>query len=289
MIAEIEEYIELISMDHSPNTIRLYKNAISKLLEKLSIQNFDQILALKPVDIRKYQNILLKEMCASSVNSNIRPLKAMFNWMVENEMISKSPLKGIKELKTSKKEPIFLTDEEQEKIVGACKTKEELLIVGILISTGIRRDELCKITKKDYNGTHILVHGKGNKERTLALQDEVITLLEDYLASRKDNCEALIVSRLKKPFRGGGIYKKVKSILGKAGIDEDRMEKITPHKLRHTFVANMLDNGADIYTCQMGLGHSSIKTTMRYAHLKNSTLDRFLKSQKPILGVKNVS
>lgn len=287
-IDQVDEYFNVLSTDKSEHTIRSYHNAVRKLFDFLDIKTFDNIMAIKSDDIRKHQvNMKSKGISHPSINTNIRPLRAMFNWFVENEYLNKSPFDKVKDLRTEKKVVEFLSEFEQEQIVHACrKNIIDLLIFSILISTGIRRDELCQLNTEDYDGEHILIHGKGNKERKLILQDPIVNLLDKYLDLRLKKYgkqfQPLILSKAGR-FTGGAIYDRIKSILVKAGLPEDRVDEIHPHSLRHSFVANMLEAGNDIYVTSRSLGHQNIETTMKYAHLHGSTMDKAIKNQRSIL------
>lgn len=288
MINEVEEYFNVLAMDKSEHTLRSYRTAWKKLSEFLNIETFEDIVNIKSDDIRKHQlNLKDQGISHASINTNIRPLRAMFNWFVENEYLDKNPFDRVKDLKTEKKVLAFLSEDEQEQIVNACRDDIlDLLIFAILISTGLRREELCQLDLDDYDGQHLLIHGKGNKERVLALQDPIILLLDQYLETRirkHGNRGALLISRQSDRFTGDGIYCRIKSILKKAGLPDDRIEQIHPHSLRHSFVANMLQAGNDIYVTSRGLGHANIETTMKYAHIHGATLDKAIKNQRSIL------
>lgn len=285
---EIKSYFGTIEIDKSPHTYRSYYTSIDRFFAFMNIQDFEGVKKVSNLDIRNYQKYLKNcGLQEPSINTNIRPIRAMYNWLIENEYLTKTPMTAVKDLKCAKKEITFLTEEEQRKIIENCDTILDKVIMAMILSTGMRRDEFCKLKISDYNGTHILIHGKGNKERKLALQPALIQLLNEYIGYRinkygnKD--DALIVSKYGKAFTGDGIYERVKVILAKAGLEQDRIDEIHPHTLRHSFVANMLESGADIFVCQIALGHASLKTTMRYSHLHASTLDRALQNQKSIL------
>lgn len=293
-IPEIEEYLSFLKMSKSSNTVTVYNTAIKKLFDFLKINDLEDISKVSPKDIRNHQDHLSKSgLSPSSVNTNIRPIRAMFNWLVENEYLEKSPLAKVKDLVTKKKVPAFLTEDEQDKVVDACDNITDRVIMAIFLSSGLRRNEVCALKLSDFNGTHILVSGKGNKERSLRLQDVVIDLLNTYLKYRMkkygNKTDALIVSKMSKPYTGSMLYKKTKAILKKAGLPEDRIEKIHPHSLRHTFCANFLSAGNDIFMAQNALGHSDIKTTMIYAHLNRGALDNAMEKNRQILkGKENV-
>lgn len=292
-IQEIDEWIDTIKIDKSKHTLTMYQSALNKLFEYNKIKSFDDIKKITSSDIRNFQKYLKESgLQESSVNSNIRPIRSMFNWLVYNEYLEKSPMIKIKDLKCAKKEREFLSEDEQEKIILSCDKIQDRLILALLITTGIRRDELCRLSLKDFDGTHILVHGKGKKERSLRLQDDVIQLMNLYIEHRNkkfgDGTDALVVSSYGNHYTGNAIYKKIKTVMKKAGLPEDRIEKIHPHSCRHSFVANMLDGGADIFVVSNALGHSKLEITSNiYGHIHSKTMDRAMMNQKSIFKKEN--
>ena len=287
-IEQIDEYFTLLAMDKSPHTIVSYQGSIDKLFKFLNVITFDDVKKITSGDIRLHQaNLKSGGMSFSSINTNIRPLRAMFNWLVENDYMKKTPIEKVKDLKEPKKIRDFLTDEEQLSMIGACKKESDRLIISLFLTTGMRRDELCKLKLNSYDGSHILIEGKGSKQRKLALMPEVILLLNKYLEYRNkkygNSTDALIVSTSGNHFTGDAIYKKVKNILNLAGLSEDRIEAIHTHSLRHSFVARLFDSGVDIYSVQRLCGHANLSSTMIYSHISNKALDKTLLNQKSIL------
>lgn len=287
-IPEINEYINTVKLDKSPNTVSTYETAINKFIEFLNIESFDDVKKITSADCRNHQTHM-KELGLqhSSINTNIRPLRAMFNWLVENENLETSPLSKVKDLKVPKKVLAYLTEEEISLMVNSCKNVLDKLIIVLLITTGLRRNELVSLKTSDFVGSHIIVNGKGSKQRKLILQPEVCDLMNKWLKIRNrkygDTCEYLLVSKMRSQFSGNAIWEKVKSVMRLAGISEERVDQIHTHSLRHTFVANLFESGGDIFTAKSALGHENLATTQLYAHIRNSALDRAMLNQKSIL------
>lgn len=287
MISQIEEYLMWVEADKSPQTLKLYRESTNRFLKFFEPQSFEDIEEITTKQLRDFQYHLRASMKESSVNSYMRPIKAMFNWFVKNEYLEKSPANRIDEMKTPKKTQEFLSEEEQSMLMNVCKTTEDRLIIAIMVSMGLRREELCRLKISDYNGSTIRIKGKGDKERVLPLQDDVKDLLNTYIKWRNrkygSKTDALIVSRKGGHYRGDSIYKKLKTLLNRSGIDEDKIDRIHPHSLRHTCAANLLSNNVSIYTVSNILGHADISTTMIYSHLHTSALETAIKNQKSIL------
>lgn len=288
MIPEIEEYLKTLKLDKSPNTIFVYTKAIEKFVFNLNIQSIDDLKNVTPAKCREHQTKMLETISRSSVNTNVRPVRAMYNWMIENEYLDSSPWHKVKDLKTQKTVKAFLSEEEIDKMIAVCKNAKEKLMVAMLITTGLRRGELSNLKLSDIYGDHIVVNGKGNKQRRLILQPDVKNLLEQHIAIRNKKYGTeipyLFVTPYGTQYDGNQIYRKVKSILQRTDMTPERIEEIHTHSLRHTFVANLFESGADIYAAQAALGHQNLATTQLYAHLRNSALDAAMLKQKPILG-----
>lgn len=290
-IKEIKEYFDYLKLDKSKNTIRSYATAIDLFLEFSKINNFLELKKITSQDLRNFQMYLKNSgVSLSSINARIRPIKAMLNWMVDNSYIEVSPAYRLKDLKVGKKIPAFLSEEEVDVMINACKNDLDKLIVALLVTTGLRREELTSLRLKDYDGLHITVNGKGNKQRVLILQEDVVKLMNKWIEKRNKKYgkinDYIFVSKAKTKFDGSSILRKIKSIMRDGGFEDERIKQIHTHSLRHTFVANLFEYGADIYTAQVALGHENLTTTQIYSHLRNSALDKSMLNMKPVLSKK---
>jgi integrase/recombinase XerC len=286
-ITQVQEYLDTIRLDKSKNTLDAYTDAINKLFNFMNIKNFSDVKNVTPSNLRAHQaNMKAKGLQASSINTYMRPIKAMYNWFIDNGYIETSPMRNVKDMKEPKKEVAVLTVDEIDAMVGACKNDLDRLIFVLYITTGLRREELVTLKLQDYNGTHIYPVRKGNEKQALVLQPEVCKLLDEYLVKRKKkypNTDFLLVSKMGSGFSGTAIYYKIKSIAEHAGLSEDRVKQIHVHTTRHSFVANLQDSGADVYVIQQALNHKDIKTTQRYLHLRSTALDNAMLKQKSIV------
>ena len=150
-------------------------------------------------------------------------------------------------------------------------------ILETLFSTGLRVSELCHLNRDsiNLNRGEFSVKGKGDKIRLVFLSDNSREILKKYLDKREDIEEALFVSfsKAKKPKVIGritprSIQRLIQYYASKAGITRN----VTPHTLRHLFATDLLQNGADLRSVQMLLGHSNVSTTQIYTHMTNKEL-----------------
>ena len=184
-IKEIDNYIGWIKVDKSENTIYDYSRKIERFFDFLNIETFEDVKSITIQNCRDYVIHLSKDgLKMSSINSNIRPLKALFSWLVESDHISKSPFSKINPVKEPQREVDYLTTEEARATIKACSRLEDKAIISVLLTTGLRRSEITNLKLSNYNGTHLTFVGKGNKERSLPLLNDVKTLLNEYINLR---------------------------------------------------------------------------------------------------------
>jgi site-specific recombinase XerD len=287
-ISEIKEYFENLKIDKSPHTIRAYSTSINLLLDFTGAENFSDVIKITPQDLRSFQRKLKEggsEM--STINSRMRPIRAMFNWLVLNEYLESTPASKVKDLKTPKKMINFLSEEEIVSMINASDNIRDRLIIALLVATGIRRNELISLKVNDFDGKHIIINGKGSKQRKLMIQEDVSKLMYQWISIRNKKYgginDYLFVSNHKTKFDGDSILEKVKSTMRKANFTDERIQQIHTHSLRHTFVANLFESGADIYVAKNALGHENLSTTTLYSHLRNTAMDKAMGNMKSFI------
>jgi len=158
---------------------------------------------------------------------------------------------------------------------GDEKALRDKAILALLFSTGLRVSELCSLSRDsiDLSRDEFSVRGKGEKVRLVFLSDEARQALKNYLDNRKDLGEAMFTSVSKinqktEQLTPRSVERIIKKYAVKAGIPK----KVTPHTLRHSFATDLLQNGADIRSVQMMLGHANVSTTQIYTHVTDKHL-----------------
>ena len=166
---------------------------------------------------------------------------------------------------------------EKARDVSALRDKA---ILELFFSTGLRLAELCSLNRDlDLSKDEFSIRGKGEKVRVVFLSDSAKDAIRVYLKERKDMDEPMFIQFSKNKSKGDGnhddsrltprsIERMVKQYAIKAGISK----KVTPHILRHSFATDLLENGADIRSVQMMLGHANIQTTQIYTHVTDRQL-----------------
>lgn len=242
-------------------TLERYRYELVRLLQQINKQT-DDILSS---DISKYMQLYkrLRNVSNSTLQGMRSCYSSFFSWCYDNDRISKNPMVQVEKIKVPKtvKEPY--SDEEREKLFRCAKYTRNKAIIEVLYSTAVRVSELVKIDKKDidWNTKSIVVYGKGDKERTVYLNDRSVMYLKEYIDSRTDDNPALFVS-LRSPHNRMtkcGIEDMMNQLGKDAGV-----KKSHPHKMRRTSITNAVNRGMPIQEAALFAGHSSTETTLLY-------------------------
>jgi site-specific recombinase XerD len=277
-LADYEEYIEILEKSRkSKDTIRAYDHNIKRFLEHFNVESCEKLDKIKYKDFILYQNHLLESgLSESSANTHFRNIKAFLNYLLKCEMITSNAINKIKPLKEPQKIRELLSDEEVEMMIEKSETIEEKLIIALMYATGVRRSELVNIKRSDIINQHVMILGKGRKQRKLFIQNEVFELLNKYLDTH--NGEYIFYSNKRKEgnITTETVRLRVKKAAELAGIDPRRIENISPHSIRRSFASYHLNSGSDSFLVRDLLGHSSSATTARYAKIYSPNMDNAL-------------
>lgn len=251
----------------SEKSLKYYKTTIESMI--LSIEKGVQHIDTN--DLRNYLTNYQKEKQSSRVTiDNIRRiLSSFFSWLEDEDYIIKSPVRRIHKIKSGSVIKETYTDESLETMRDNCTSLRDLAMIDLLASTGMRVGEMVLLNREDinFNERECVVFGKGNKERMVYFDARTKIHLQNYLNSRSDNNNALLVS-LKAPhkrFKIGGIEVRLRELGKKLNLS-----KVHPHKFRRTLATMAIDKGMPIEQLQRLLGHQRIDTTLQYAMVKQS-------------------
>ena len=231
-----------------------------------------------------------------STKTKARKISAIKSWFkyLHNtvELIDKNPSEKLELPKLQKRNPVYLTLSESEKVINAIKLEEnefnrarDLCIILIFLTCGLRISELTGINIESIKDDKLNVIGKGNKERTVFLNENCLYAIKCYLKLRPitPDTTALFISSHKKRISNRSIQIRLKKYIQLAGLDPNIY---TPHKLRHTAATLMYKYGdVDIRTIQTILGHTSVATTQIYTHLDDDDIKKGI-SKNPISKLK---
>lgn len=282
MVQIIEGYENfLIETKHaSENTVSSYMRDIHQFASYLMEQNVP-VLDVDRVFVGRYvSNLHDKGKSASTISRCLASLKSFYGFVVAQGKKDANPVSDIQVEKAEKKLPQILSGKEVELLLDQPKCTDlkgyrDKAMLELLYATGIRVSELINLDVTDVNlaGGFIKCASTG-KVRIIPLYPAAIKALNDYIDDIRpkmlaDALEAsLFVNVSGERMSRQGFWKIIKYYQEKAQIDKD----ITPHTLRHSFAAHLLENGADLRSIQEMLGHSDISSTQIYAQLVKQNL-----------------
>jgi integrase/recombinase XerD len=217
---------------------------------------------------------------ARSLARLISALRSFYRFLLLDGLVSKDPTTDLASPKTWLSLPKFLTVDEVARLVLQPDERDlhglrDRAMLEVLYATGLRVSELVQLRPSDVNldDGHVLLRGKGGKERVVPLGRAAAALTRRYLEEarprlEKEPAEALFLTRLGHPFTRQGVWKLLRQYARKAGLEA----KISPHILRHSFATHLLERGADLRSVQLMLGHSQITTTQIYTHVSRERI-----------------
>lgn len=269
----LKRFIACLSLDGKSNmTIYQYNRSVNKMFEFIG----KEVQDIGVYDIRYYLACEKQRGLSDRFIENIRAnLSAFFQWLVQEEIISKNPCLNVKPIKYKKEIRLPFNSVEIDALRSACKNPKERSLIEFLLSTGIRVSELSnmKIQDVDFNKLSVHVtHGKGNKERIVYMNDVAKYHLNHYIVSRKDSIDALFCNNSYSPILPNGI-RYILNQLGKRGD----VINVHPHRFRRTFASSLANRGMKIEEIKMLMGHSNINTTMEYIYTSDNSVSNSYK------------
>lgn len=201
-------------------------------------------------------------------------LSAALNKAVLDGYLLENPLKGIRKYKLPERQPRFYSKEDFHKLISVMNNQDMRELVIFAVNTGLRQMELITLTWAQVNidEKFITLHNrehvtKSKRVRTIPLNPDALEVLKNRLTRRTDLFPN-VFSLSNKPLNPNNLSQRFKKYVYVAKIDP----KLNFHSLRHTFASWMIQNGVSIYFVSKLLGHSSVKTTEIYAHLRRDDL-----------------
>lgn len=262
MITSFVDYMKVKRL--AQNTIDSYTKYVNEMLEYIGKPENEIVYA----DLLSWQSSLSK-YSNSSINLRIVAAKKYFNYLYFIKAISENPVAELESLPINHKEKMYMDKDMIKAMLNTTTNIRNKAIILTIVTTGVRVSELVGLTRYQYehmtgedNREIVLKETKRNKERTIYINDETKNAIDNYLATRADDCDRLFVSFQNGPIHRNNLCLTLKNIAKKAGISN--WEDICAHGLRAACATIMNENGVDIPTISKVLGHSSINTTMVY-------------------------
>ncbi len=246
----------------------------------INMVTLDTLKKVKIMDLHAFVGFIDRERNNTNRTKarKIACLRSFFKYLYSIvRLIPVNPAVDLESPKKNSRLPVALTLDESKDMLSSIKgTNEErdYAIITLFLNCGLRLSELISINIDKIKGDTLTVVGKGNKERTIYLNDACIKAIEDYLAVRQEanpgHENALFLSNRKTRFTQRGVQHMVDKYLTEAGLSG---KHYSPHKLRHTAATLMYQYGhVDIRALQELLGHESVSTTQIYTHIDKKQL-----------------
>lgn len=284
------EYYLINGKGVSKNTLESYMRDINQFTDYVVTTDVDSIAAIDCGCVSKYiDHLKAAGRSYSTMTRVIASVRCYFTFLRAELIVESNPVHGIKLVKSEKKLPEILTNREIELLLAqpnvtdpkGCRDKAML---ELLYATGIRVSELIDLKLIDVNLEIGILHLKSDKsERIVPMYPEAIKAMSEYIIRIRGNIvldeevDALFTNMNGMPLTRQGFWKIVKGYAKRANIKKD----ITPHTLRHSFAAHLLENGAQLKDIQEMLGHADISSTQVYAQIMKSRYTEAYKKFHP--------
>lgn len=315
-VIEFLNYLENVK-GKSLNTVKGYSVDLGLFFKFLKVykglENNIELEKIEEVEISDLGDNFIKDITLSDIyaflaflekvrnNSayararKVATLKSFFKFLNSKiKLINENPTVELESPKINKRHPVYLTLDQSITVLnsmdkGNKNYYRDYCILTLFLNCGMRLSELCNIEIDKIKGDTLTIIGKGNKERTVYLNEASIAAIENYLKNRNDlkaTEEAkkyLFLSSKYRPINKRSVEILVKKHIENAGFKD---QKYTPHKLRHTAATLMYKYGnVDIRSLQNILGHENISTTQIYTHVDDETLREAVKTN-PLANIK---
>ncbi len=290
MKCEIQEFISYLhnTKGTSHNTEVSYERDLRKLEQFLEGRGIFQIGQVTPTILNAYlMELEQNHFAPSSISRSVASIRAFFHYYCQKNGLRENPADVLKAPKIEKKMPGILTVDEVDLLLSqpklnTAKGLRDRAMLEMLYATGIRVSELISLKISDLNlRLGYLTCTGGEKERAIPFGSTAKRAVEEYLTHAREKLLAgkesdlLFLNCSGKSMSRQGFWKVLKSYAASAGIQQD----ITPHTLRHSFAAHLVQNGADLKSVQEMMGHSDISTTQIYMNMNmNKLRDVYIKA-----------
>jgi integrase/recombinase XerC len=284
----IDDFLSYMSSirAYSEHSIKAYRSDLEQFYH-FSLEYYArEYIALHDIDkttLRHFMGMLTENKYkARSAARKLAALKSFFKYCLRRGWIEKNPAYSIKSPKIPKTLPTVLSKDQTGKLFANIEVVDfvsarDSAIIELFYACGIRLSELVNLKIRDvqFNNKLISVTGKGNKQRLLPLGDMSILAMKVYLKYYEEKFQKpkqddpFFISNLGKQISVRNVRVRVENHMKEIS---DGAKKNSPHVLRHSFATHLLDEGADLESVRMMLGHESLSTTQIYTHVKMERL-----------------
>jgi integrase/recombinase XerD len=272
----------------SQNTLLAYQSDFEKL-NSFAKELGKDVLTIERDDLKIFiQQLHQSGLEAKSIGRTLVTVRNLFKFLILDGIIKRDPSVNIETPKSWQSLPKFLIPEEVEQLLDSPDLSNptgirDKTMLEVLYATGLRVSELVEIKLNDLNLEVGLLTtlGKGSKERTVPIGRSAVEWVIKYLPVRHKVLKNKTSSYLFLTPKGEAISRQAFWKLIVTYGEKAKIGHITPHLLRHSFATHLLENGADLRSLQMMLGHSDVSTTQIYTHITNERLREIYKKFHP--------
>ena len=276
---------------YSPHTIQAYQDDLLQFFSFIEAEygHMDAGQLSAPLVRSWLASLKEQKLKAKSINRKISALKSFFKHEMRIGKIERTPMVNIVAPKSGKRLPVYIEEKDLQTLFNhvdfpeTWKGNTDKLLFSIFYQTGIRLSELVNLKESQVDAANrsIKVTGKGNKERIIPVNNELIQLIEIYCKEKRklpayDSIHLLVNEKGKKLYPKY-VYLTVTSYLGEVTT----LDRKSPHVLRHSFATHLTNHGADINSVKELLGHASLAATQIYTHNSIEKLKEVYKKAHP--------
>ena len=288
----IEEYITYMQNERhkSKNTVESYRRDLNQYITYLTQSKVVSAESATKNDVLTYLLELKKSGRApASISRMLTSLRSFYAYLRSNNLADSDPTESLEAPRVEKKLPKILSPEQISKLLASPDTTEpkgcrDKAMFELLYATGIRVSELIglKMSDVDLDLRFIRCTSQG-KERIIPIGERAVQAVSEYIVKfrslllRGNDTEFLFINCSGGSISRQGFWKVIKACGEKAGIEAE----ITPHMLRHSFAAHLLENGADMRAVQTMMGHADISSTQVYTALMDSHIREVYEKAHP--------
>lgn len=290
----IEAFLEMLSAERGARANTL--DAYARDLEDARAEIRGGLAAASAEAIERYVAGLSKRgLKPATARRRISALRQFFRFLLQENVRADDPTSRLDPPKRSRALPKTLSPDEVARLIDAAQTVRDRALIELMYGAGLRVSELVSLPLRAApkpGQAHMVIEGKGGKERLIALGRHALAALEAHLETReaalpKEEARREKAQRWLFPSASAADGKltrrRVAQILEaaavKAGLDPAR---VSPHVLRHAFATHLVEGGADLRTVQTLLGHADIATTQIYTHVAEGRLKTLVETKHPL-------
>jgi len=284
-------YLDFLAVEKglAKNSLSSYATDLRRFGHWLSDQSID-LERVERINLVKYfQSLRAAGISARSVARALAAIRGMFRFLVAERHLKADPTENLENPKLWTTLPKSILPTEVEALLAApdranADGLRDAAMLELLYATGLRVSELIKVRLDDVvmDAGFLRTIGKGSKERIVPFGDAARDAILRYRESGRPDHDKhadphLFLSRRGRPMTRQSFWMKIVRYAREAGIKTH----ISPHVLRHSFATHLLENGADLRSVQMMLGHADISTTQIYTHVSRARLQRMYEQYHP--------